>query len=60
MRFSIDTLSDNGSGMEYHDKESFLKEVGLMIDDCMENGGTYFSISVDTDASCFCSDDDDD
>lgn len=58
MRFSIDTLFDNGSGMEYHDKESFLKEVGLMIDDCMENDGTYFSISVDTDASCFCSDDD--
>ena len=53
MEFSIYTLNDSGSGMEYNTKEAFLKEVGLMIDDCIENGGTYFSISVDADASCF-------
>lgn len=53
MEFSIYTMYDNGSGMEYLNKEDFLEEVGLMIDDCIANGGTYFSISVDTDASCF-------
>lgn len=53
MQFTIDTLNDNGSGMEYATKEDFLKEVSLMIDDCIANGGTYFSIAVDADASCF-------
>ena len=54
MEFTIDTLNDNGSGMEYYNKEDFLKEVSLMIDDCIANGGAYFSIAVDADASCFC------
>ena len=53
MKFYISTLNDNGSGMSYHSKEDFLKEIGLMIDDCIANGGTYFDIEVDTDASCF-------
>jgi hypothetical protein len=30
-----------------------MKEIGLMIDDCIENGGTYCSINVDADASGF-------
>jgi hypothetical protein len=60
MEFTIYTLNDNGSGMEYYSKEEFLKEVGLMIDDCIANGGTYFSISVDSDASSFYIDEDDD
>ena len=51
--FSIYTLNDNGSGMEYNTKEEFLKELSLEIDDCIANGGTYFSVSVDSDASCF-------
>ena len=54
MQFTIDTLNDNGSGMEFTTKEAFLKEVSLMIDDCIANGGTYFSIAVDADANCFC------
>lgn len=53
MEFTIYTMNDSGSGMEYYNKEDFLKEVGLMVDDCIANGGTYFSIQVDTDAICF-------
>ena len=59
MEFSIYTMNDNGSGMEYNSKEDFLKEIGLMIDDCINNGGTYFSINIDSDASCFNSEDED-
>lgn len=55
--FSIYTLNDNGSGMEYNKKEDFLKEIGLMIDNCIANGGTYFSASIDTDVSCFYNED---
>lgn len=51
--FTIETLNDNGSGMSYRTKEEFLKEIGLMVDDCIANGGTYFDIQVDSDASCF-------
>ena len=53
MEFTICTLNDNGSGMEYHTKEELLEEISLMIDDCIANGGTYFTISVDADVSCF-------
>ena len=53
MKFTIETLNDNGSGMEYKTKEEFMKEIGLMIDDCIANGGTFFDIQVDSDASCF-------
>ncbi len=56
MKFTIMTISDNGSGMKYFTKEAFLKEVGLMIDDCIANGGTYFNIDVEADASCFYND----
>ena len=56
--FSIETLNDNGSGMTYKTKEEFLKEIGLMIDDCINNGGTYFDIQVDSDVSCFYQDED--
>ena len=54
VNFTIETLNDNGSGMEYTSKEAFLKEISLMIDDCVANGGTFFDIQVDSDASCFC------
>lgn len=60
MDFYIATMNDNGSGMEYTTKEDFLKEISLMIDDCITNGGTYFEIQVDSDASCFNIDEDED
>lgn len=53
MDFGIYTMFDNDSGMEYSNKEDFLKEISLMIDDCIANGGTRFHVGVDTDASCF-------
>ena len=56
INFTIETLNDNGSGMEYTSKEAFLKEISLMIDDRIANGGTFFDIQVDSDASCFCTD----
>ena len=53
MKFYINTLNDNGSGMKYTNIEDFLKEISNMINDCIANGGTYFSIDVDSDESCF-------
>ena len=53
MKFTIETLNDNGSGMAYNTKEEFLKEISLMIDDCIANGGTFFDVQVDSDVSCF-------
>ena len=54
--FTIKTLNDNGSGMSYKTKKEFLHEISLMIDDCIKNGGTFFDVQVDSDASCFCND----
>ena len=54
MKYYIQTLNDNGSGMKYNTKEELLNEIALMIDDCISNGGTYISFDVDCDASCFC------
>lgn len=51
--FTIETLNDNGSGMKYKTKEEFLKEISLMIDDCIANGGTFFDAQIDSDVSCF-------
>lgn len=59
MEFYINTLNDNGSGMKYTTKEDFFKELSLMIDDCVDNEGTYFDVAVDSDASCFTLIDDD-
>lgn len=53
MKFYISTLNDNGSGMEYNNKAAFLKELSMMINDCIENGGTRFDVQVDANASCF-------
>lgn len=53
MKFYIETLNDNGSGMVYTSKEDFLQEISRMIDDCIRNKGTFFDIQVDSDASCF-------
>lgn len=57
MKFYIQTLNDNGSGMKYNTKEECLKKISLMIDDCMTNGGTFISFDVDSDTSCFDIDD---
>ena len=51
MKFYIG--ADSGSGQEFNNKEDFLKELSLMIDDCEANGGTQFDVTVDADASCF-------
>ena len=53
MKYTIETMNDSGSGMAYKTKDEFMKEIGLMIDDCIANGGTFFDIQVDSDASCF-------
>lgn len=51
--YTIETLNDNGFGV-YKTKEAFLAEIGRMIDDCRDNGGTFFDVQVNADASCFC------
>lgn len=51
--FTVETLNDCGSGMEFKSKERLLKEIELMIDDCIANGGTFFDVMIDSDASCF-------
>ena len=53
MKYKIITINDNGSGMKYFNKEDFIKEIGLMIDDCIANGGTDFCVEITADASCF-------
>lgn len=53
MKFYIETLNDNGSGMVYKTKEDFLNEILLMIDDCINNGGTFFDAQINSDANCF-------
>ena len=50
MRFYIYIKNGNGFGIKYHKKEDFLKEIVLMIKDCIASGGTYFSVSIETDA----------
>ena len=58
MKFTIETLNDNGSGMKYFTKEEFLNEISLMVDDCIANGGTFFDVQIDSDVSCFYNDND--
>ena len=53
IRFTIETLNDNGSGMKYASKSEVLREISMMIDDCQKNGGTFMDFQVDSDASCF-------
>ena len=54
MKFTIETLNDNGSGMSFLTREEFIAEINRMIDDAEVNGFTYFDIQVDSDVSCFC------
>ena len=53
MRFYIYIKNGSGVGIKYHKKENFLKEIIFMIKDCIASGGTYFSVSIETDANCF-------
>lgn len=53
MKYYIETINDNGSGMKYNTKEEFLAEISKMIDDCIENGGTFIDFTADSDASFF-------
>lgn len=53
IRFTIETLNDNGSGMKYTSKSKVLQEISMMIDDCQENGGTFMDFQIDSDVSCF-------
>ena len=53
MKFTIETLNDNGSGMLYISKDDFLREIVKEIDDCIANGGSWFDVQVDSDASVF-------
>ncbi len=53
MEYTIETLSDNGSGMRYTSKEAILKELSMEIDDCIANGGTFFDVQISSDASTF-------
>lgn len=53
MIYYIKTMNDNGSGMEYKSKENLLAELSRVIDDCIENGGTFMDFQVDSDTSCF-------
>lgn len=55
MKFSIYT--ENGSGQKYNNIEDFLNEIRLQIEDCKANGGTYYSLTIDSDASCFLEED---
>ena len=56
MKFFIAT--ESSSGYSARNKEDFLRELSLMIDDCAKNGGTQFDVEVYADASCFLEDDD--
>lgn len=51
MKFGI--YGENGSGQKFKSKEEFFEELDLMIEDCIQNGGTQFDIEVYADASCF-------
>ena len=53
MKFTIETLNDNGSGMSFPTREEFIAEINRMIDDAEANGFKYFDIQVDSDVSCF-------
>lgn len=53
MKFFISSIFDNGSGCSYSTKEEIMREISLMIDDCIANGGFQFDITIDSDASCY-------
>lgn len=58
MWFTIATLNDNGSSMKFLSKDDFLKELSMMIDNCNDNGGSFFDVEVNSNVSCFLMDED--
>ena len=52
MKFYIYTTKKNDYEKECSTKEEFLKEIGLMINNCAEKGGTSFAVDIDTDVMC--------
>ena len=57
MEFSI--YNKDGSKIKYTDIERFINEIRIQIRDCIDNGGTYYSVTVDSDASCYSKDETD-
>ena len=53
MKFTIETLHDNGSGMRYSTREEFIAEINRMIDDAEVKGFKYFDAQIDCDVSTF-------
>ena len=53
MKFHISTLDDNRSGSTYARKEDLLHELSIMIYYCIENGGSFMDIIVNSDAKCY-------
>lgn len=53
MKFTIETLNDNGSGMKFSSREEFIAEINKMIDDAEANGFEYFDVQIDCDVSVF-------
>ena len=51
MKFTINTLFDNGSGMKFSSKEEFLKEIAAFIDDAED--GTFFHVDISSDAKFY-------
>lgn len=53
MKSFVSSNFDNGSGCSYNTKEEIMREISLMIDDCIANGGSQFDVTIDSDASCY-------
>ena len=53
MKFTIETLNDNGSGMKFSSREEFIAEINRMIDEAEANGFKYFDAQIDCDVSVF-------
>lgn len=52
MDFFINTAQAQHSYRVLWSKEELLEEVSKMIDKSIENGGTYFDLTVNTDVDC--------
>ena len=53
MKFSIKTINDNGTGMDFDDMDSFLEEIRNEIRDAHKNGATTFDAEIICDQSVF-------
>ena len=55
MKFNITVRGKNCSAglILLSNKDDFLKKITELIDNCDINGGTFFSITIESDRSCF-------